>query len=60
MHPKYLSISDFNYDLPDEKIAEYPLEERSDAKLLIYKNGLSARIFSKTSRSSSCKKFIGI
>jgi S-adenosylmethionine:tRNA ribosyltransferase-isomerase len=40
MNPKNLSISDFNYDLPDEKIAKYPLEERDSSKLLIYKNGL--------------------
>lgn len=38
MHPKYLSISDFDYDLPDEKIALYPLEKRDESKLLIYKN----------------------
>ncbi len=40
MNPKNLSINDFSYDLPDEKIAKYPLEERDSSKLLIYKNGL--------------------
>ena len=39
MNPKNLSINDFNYDLPDEKIAKYPLEERDSSKLLIYENG---------------------
>lgn len=39
MHPKYLKIEDFSYDLPEEKIAEYPLPKRDDSKLLIYKNG---------------------
>jgi len=38
MHPKNLSISDFDYLLPEEKIAVYPLEKRDQSKLLIYKN----------------------
>src|ERR1700712_5100112 len=42
MHPKHLKISDFTYNLPDEKIAKYPLEERDSSKLLIYKNGIIA------------------
>ena len=39
MHPKDLSINDYNYDLPEDKIALYPLSNRSQSKLLIYKNG---------------------
>jgi S-adenosylmethionine:tRNA ribosyltransferase-isomerase len=39
MHPKELSISDFDYSLPEEKIAIYPLEKRDQSKLLIYKDG---------------------
>jgi len=39
MHPKNLSISDFNYSLPEERIANYPLKERDASKLLIYKDG---------------------
>lgn len=39
MHPKDLSISDFDYNLPEEKIAIFPLPERDQSKLLIYKNG---------------------
>jgi len=39
MHPKDLSINDFDYDLSEEKIAVYPLPERDQSKLLIYKNG---------------------
>lgn len=38
MHPKDLSIQDFSYDLPDERIARYPVEERDLSKLLIYQN----------------------
>ncbi|VBB47286.1 S-adenosylmethionine:tRNA ribosyltransferase-isomerase [uncultured Paludibacter sp.] len=31
-------IEDFNYNLPDERIAKYPLEKRDSSKLLIFKN----------------------
>ncbi len=34
-----LSISDYNYPLPEERIAKYPLPERDHSKLLIYKEG---------------------
>ena len=37
--PSNLSISDFNYPLPDERIAKYPLAERDQSKLLVYNNG---------------------
>ena len=39
MHPKNLSISDFNYSLPEVRIANYPLKERDASKLLIYRDG---------------------
>src|SRR5438270_4518464 len=39
MHPKDLSIDDFTYDLPGNRIASYPLPERDQSKLLIYNNG---------------------
>lgn len=32
-----LKIEDFNYDLPDARIAKYPLSCRDESKLLIYK-----------------------
>jgi S-adenosylmethionine:tRNA ribosyltransferase-isomerase len=38
MHPKNLSISDFDYALTDEKIAIYPLPQRDQSRLLIYQN----------------------
>lgn len=37
MHPKDLSIDDFTYELPDEKIALYPAHPRDSSRLLIYK-----------------------
>jgi S-adenosylmethionine:tRNA ribosyltransferase-isomerase len=36
---KKLSILDFHYHLPEEKIAYFPAEPRDSSKLLIYKNG---------------------
>ena len=39
MHPKDLQIKDFLYNLPEERIAKYPLPERDESKLLVYKNG---------------------
>ena len=39
MHPKRLLIKDFAYNLPEERIAKYPLPQRDESKLLIYKNG---------------------
>ncbi len=38
MHPKDLSIADFTYTLPDSFIARYPLPERDQSKLLLYRN----------------------
>lgn len=31
-----IKITDFNYDLPDDRIAKFPLENRDDSKLLYY------------------------
>ena len=38
-HVQNLSISDFWYDLPNERIAAKPKENRTDSKLLIYNQG---------------------
>ena len=37
--PKNISISDYTYSLPDERIAVHPAIERDAAKLLVYSNG---------------------
>ena len=34
-----LYIADYNYPLPDERIAKYPLSERDHSKLLVYRDG---------------------
>jgi len=36
---RHIDIDRFDYDLPDERIAKYPLEERSASKLLVYERG---------------------
>ncbi|MBM3416493.1 MAG: S-adenosylmethionine:tRNA ribosyltransferase-isomerase [Bacteroidetes bacterium] len=38
--PRNISIRDFTYSLPEQRIAGYPLAERDASKLLIYKEGL--------------------
>ena len=39
MTPNELSIADYNYDLPEERIAKFPLPERDASKLLMYRGG---------------------
>ena len=34
-----IHIEEYNYPLPDERIAKYPLEKRDSSKLLCYKDG---------------------
>lgn len=34
-----IRLEEFNYDLPDERIARYPVEPRDSSKLLTYKDG---------------------
>ena len=36
---KHIRISEFNYPLPDERIAKFPLAERDSSKLLLYRHG---------------------
>jgi len=36
---KDIRISEYNYPLPDERIAKYPLSERDHSKLLVYRQG---------------------
>ena len=36
---RHIDINHFDYDLPDERIAKFPLAERSASKLLIYRGG---------------------
>ena len=36
---RHIDINDYCYELPDERIAKFPLEERTSSKLLVYDNG---------------------
>ena len=36
---KHIKISEFNYPLPDERIAKFPLSVRDESKLLVYRQG---------------------
>ena len=36
---RHIDISRFDYDLPDERIAKFPLAERSASKLLVWRGG---------------------
>ena len=41
-----ISIEDYNYSLPDERIAKFPLPKRDESKLLLYRDGkVSESIF---------------
>ena len=42
MDPRHISIEDYNYSLPDDRIAWHPLAERDQSRLLVYKEGIVA------------------
>lgn len=39
MDTRHIRINEFDYELPDERIAKFPLAERDTSKLLVYKKG---------------------
>ncbi len=39
MDTKHIQIKDYNYNLPDERIAKFPLAKRDNSKLLLYRHG---------------------
>jgi len=46
--PRSINIQDFNYSLPQERIARYPLTLRDTSKLLTYREGrIESRIFNE-------------
>ncbi len=42
MENRYIDMCDYDYPLPEERIAKYPLASRSDSKLLHYRDGAIA------------------
>jgi len=44
---RHININDYDYELPEERIAQYPVKERDRSQLLVYRNGgISKDIFS--------------
>ena len=39
INPKHIHISDYQYPLPDERIAKFPIAQRDHSKLLVYRHG---------------------
>ena len=40
INPQNIRIESYDYQLPDERIAKYPLEQRDKSKLLVYNKGM--------------------
>jgi S-adenosylmethionine:tRNA ribosyltransferase-isomerase len=51
VNPDKIDITDFDYPLPDHRIAKYPLYQRDSSKLLVSRpeSGISQTVFSKIS-----------
>ena len=50
-NPRHIRISDYNYPLPDERIAKFPIAQRDHSKLLVYQHGIVGEdVFSKPVR----------
>jgi len=50
MNNKHITITDYNYPLPEEKIALFPCKNRDESKLLVYQNGqISQSVFKQIS-----------
>lgn len=43
--PDQLSIENYNYELPSNRIAQYPLANRDESKLLVYNNRIHSSSF---------------
>ena len=39
MDTRHIQIKDYQYDLPDERIAKFPVAKRDTSKLLVYRHG---------------------
>lgn len=49
---KAIAVSEFDYPLPDERIARFPLADRADSKLLLYRGGqIGETVFRKVADS---------
>lgn len=55
-----INIADFTYDLPESRIAKFPLEERDRSKLLIFDGKISEDIFTNLPQYIDKKRLIVI
>lgn len=55
-----INIADFTYDLPEDRIAKFPLEERDKSKLLIFDGKISEDIFCNLDQHIDSKRLIVI
>ncbi len=56
-----INIEDFKYELPDERIAQYPVKERDSSKLLLYNKGnISQDIFRNIADYINSDSLLGI
>ena len=57
--PKHIHISDYDYELPDERIAKFPLSQRDQSKLLVYNKGvITQTVFSELPKFLPEKKLM--
>ena len=54
-----MKTSDFDYDLPDELIADYPLDNRSSSRLLVHSNPIEHKTFKDIVSYFEKGRFIG-
>ena len=48
MKQKQIRIQDYNYELPTELIAQYPLPQRDEARVIVYRDGaITEKVFSQ-------------
>jgi S-adenosylmethionine:tRNA ribosyltransferase-isomerase len=58
-HPSQISISEYTYELPEGKIAKYPLKNRDVSKLLVFKNDqISEDVFKNIGNNFSDKTLL--
>ena len=50
MNKPSIQIKDFTYNLPEDKIAKYPLENRDDSKLLVFNGDIKEEHFCSISK----------
>lgn len=39
MNTKHIKISEYSYELPDRRIAKFPMAQRDHSQLLVYQHG---------------------